>query len=122
MNLRKSALISGVSEAEFWKMTIGEVVRACEAYEDRRRDTAYFAYTTAMTVGLFVGSMFGSKSPPTIEEVYPELFSDKKEEVEKAEQMAKDERSAANFIKFANSFNQRYKPNGDGKPESKNNG
>ena len=102
-------------------MTVGEVSRALDAFNDRRRDRAYFDYTQAMTIGLFVGSMFSSKSPPNIEEIYPDFFGEDREAIEQAEQEKRDERSAANFIKFANAFNQRYE-NGDRKSESENNG
>lgn len=98
-------------------MTIGEAVRAYDAYTDRRRDQAYFAFTNAMAVGLFVVSMFNSKSPPQIHEIYPELFS----KDEEAEKEVKDSKSAANFINFANAINERFQ-NGNGKSESENNG
>ena len=109
--------MEGIREAEFRDMTIGEVVRACDAFQDRRRDTAYFAYTEAMTVGLFVSSMFSSKSPPKIHDIYPDLFN----ENEEAEQEQKDKTSAQNFINFANAFNRNF-DNGDRKSESENNG
>lgn len=102
-------------------MTVGEVSRALDAFNDRRRDKAYFDYTQAMTIGLFIGSVFSSKAPPTLEEIYPDLFDEEAEELEQIEQEKRDERSAANFIKFANAFNQRYE-NGDRKSESENNG
>lgn len=102
-------------------MTVGETARVVEAYNTQRRDKAYFDYTHAMTVGLFIGSMFSSKSPPTIEDIYPDLFDKEAEEAKQAEQEMRDERSAANFLKFANAFNQRYE-NGDRKSESENNG
>ena len=111
-------MIAGIREAEFWEMTVGEAVRACDAYNDRRRETAYFAYTNAMTVGLFVGSIFSSKSPPTLHDIYPEFFE---EENEEAEQTAQDSKSVANFINFANAFNRNF-DNGDRKSESENNG
>lgn len=116
--LRDAVLIAGVREAEYWDMTVGEAARACDAYQERKRDTAYFAFTQAMATGLFISSMFSSKSPPTIHDIYPEFFN----EDEEAEQEAKDASSAANFINFANAFNRRYEPNGNGKPESENNG
>ena len=109
--------MAGVREADFWEMTVGEVTRACNAYNDRRRDMAYFAYTNAMTVGLYVGSMFSSKSPPTLHDIYPEFF----EENEEAEQTIQDSKSVANFINFANAFNRNFE-NGDRKSESENNG
>lgn len=117
LELRNTVLVAGIREAEFWEMTIGEAVRACDAFQDRRRDTAYFAYTGAMTVGLFINSMFGSKSTPTIHDIYPELFPVDEE----AEEEARMKRSEVNFINFANAFNKRYE-NGNGKSESENNG
>ena len=102
-------------------MTVGEASRALDAHNTRKRDKAYFDYTQAMTIGLFIGSMFSSKSPPTLEEIYPELFDEEAEELERIEQEKRDERSAANFIKFANAFNRKYE-NGDRKSESENNG
>lgn len=98
-------------------MTIGEADRACTAYHERRKDEAYFAYTNAMAVGMFVGSMFGGK-PPKIHDIYPELFP-RDEEVE---QTVQDSKSAANFINFANAFNKGF-DNGDNRTtESENNG
>ena len=98
-------------------MTVGEGVRAFKGYEERRKDDALFSYTNAMTTALFISSMFGSKSPPAIHDVYPELF-EKEEEVEEIRQ---DAQSAANFVNFANSFNRTF-DNGDRKSESENNG
>ena len=106
-----------VSEPDFWNMTWGETVRAYDAYMRRRKDIAYFSYNTAMTVGGFVASMFSSHQPPTINDIYPELFP-KDEEVEEEVRMSKSE---VNFINFANAFNKRYE-NGNGKSESENNG
>ena len=70
----------------------------------------------ALLVGL--GSMFGSKSPPAIRDIYPELFDEADEE---AEQTIQDSKSVANFINFANAFNRNF-DNGDRKSESENNG
>ena len=115
--MRKGALIAGVSETDFWDMTVGEAVRACDAFMERRRDSAYFAYTNAMTVGLFVGSMFSPRQPPKLHDIFPDLF----EEDEEREEEARTDASVANFMKFADYFNQRVQ-NGNGKSESENNG
>ena len=120
MKLRDDSLIAGISERDFWEMTPGEAVRACDAYGERRKDIAYFSYSTAMAVGGFVASMFGSGHAPTINEIYPELFP--AEIREEAEHEARMSKSEANFIKFANAFNQRYEANGNRKSESENNG
>ena len=98
-------------------MTIGEGVRAYKAYDDRRKDQAYFSFTGAYATALFVASMFSSKSPPSIHDIYPEFFP-KDEEVE---EVIQDSKSAANFINFANAFNRNF-DNGDRKSESENNG
>lgn len=99
-------------------MTVGEAVRACDAFMFRRKDEAYFAYTNAMAVGWFIGSMFSrSQRPPKIEDIYPELF----EKNEEAEAEAQDNKSIENFMKFAQAINERFQ-NGNGKPQSENNG
>lgn len=114
---RDECLKAGIAEAEFWRMTIGEALRAYEAAAERRRDEAYFAFTNAMAVGGFVASMFSKHQPPTIHDIYPELFPADEE----AEEEARMKRSEANFINFANAFNKGFK-NGNRKPESENNG
>lgn len=118
MKLRDASLAAGIREADFWDMTVGEAVRACDAYQDRRKDMAYFAFTEAMAVGGFIASIFGKHQPPTIHDIYPELFP-VDEEAEEEERMS---RSAANFINFANAFNKRYENGNNGKSESENNG
>lgn len=117
-SLRDSCLIVGIKEAEFWQMTAGEAVRECDAYQERRRDRAYFEYTNAMTTGLFVASMFSKHDPPTLSDVYPELFK----EDEEAQEEKKIADSAANFINFANAFNRNFDNGDNGKLKSENNG
>lgn len=121
LSLRDDCLTAGVREAEFWDMTVGEAVRAVNAWNDRRKDMAYFAYTNAMAVGMFVGSIFSTRTPPTLEDIYPELFPKDEEAREKAEEEARMAKSAANFINFANQFNRRFN-NGNRESESENNG
>lgn len=100
-------------------MTVGEAVRALDAFGERRKDRAYFEYSNALAIGLFISAMFsGSHKAPELHDIFPDLFP--RDEVKEEE--AKDSASAANFINFANAFNRRYEPNGNGKPESENNG
>lgn len=116
--MRDTSLIADIKETDFWQMTVGEAVRACDAYVSKRKDIAYFAYTNAMTTGLFISSMFSkTPQPPSIEAIYPELF----EQDEEAEAEAQDNRSIENFMKFAHAINERFQ-NGNGKPQSENNG
>ena len=98
-------------------MTWGETVRAYEAYMKRRKDLAYFSYNTALAVGGFVASIFSSRQPPTINEIYPELFP----KDEEAEEEARMTQSEVNFLNFANAFNKRYE-NGNRESEGKDNG
>ena len=102
-------------------MTVGEGVRAYNAYEERRKDEAYFSYTTAMTTGLFISSMFGSKSPPSIQDVYPEFFKNEEKD-EEVEQTIRDAKSEANFLNFAKAFNRKFDNGSDRTTESENNG
>lgn len=120
MEWRNECLTACIKEADFWEMTWGETVREYDAYMRRRKDLAYFSYNTALAVGGFVASMFSSRQPPTINEIYPELFP-KEEEDEEAVEEARMSQSEANFINFANAFNKRYE-NGNRKSEGENNG
>lgn len=99
---------------------MGEAVRSFKSYEERLRDEAYFAYTNAMTTALFISSMFGSKTPPHIHDIYPEFFK-KDEEDEDLEEKIRDAKSEANFLNFAKAFNRKF-DNGDRTTESENNG
>lgn len=120
--MREFCLIAGVRESEFWDMTVGEAVRELDAFQERRKDEAYFAYTNAMAVGMFVGTTFGSKRDPKIYDIYPELFPNGAQEEQEAEQEAKTESSMNNFLKFAESFNQRYDNGSNRTTESEDNG
>jgi len=115
--LRGECLTAGVREAEFWEMTVGEACREYEAHRERRKEQARLAYSNALTTGLFVASMFSSKEPPKLHDIYPDLFPVDEE----AEEEQKESDSAANFINFANAFNRKF-DNGDRKSESENNG
>lgn len=118
VNLRKLCMIAGVSERDFWDMTVGEALRVIETFKEQRRDRAYFAYTQAMTTGIYVASMFSKRQPPKLHDIYPDLFP----EGEEAEEQAKTEASKAAFLKFAYAFNQRYGKNGDREPQSQSDG
>lgn len=121
--MRDYCLIAGIHEHEFWDMTVGEAVRELDAFQERRRDRAYFEFTNAMAVSLFVGTMFGNKHIPKLYEIYPELFPDGADEEAEAEQEKRTETSMNNFLKFAKIFNQRYENNGsDRTTESEDNG
>ena len=120
LDLRTKSLIAGVREADFWEMTVGETVRAIEAYNERRKDEAFFAYSNAMATGLFIGSIFTSNAPPTLSDIYPDLFPPEEEKEAEEEKRMAD--SAANFINFANAFNRKFGNGDNRRTESENNG
>lgn len=71
---------------------------------------ASYDYILARLLTKGVGIVLGSKeSFPSIEEVYPNLFSDiQKAEQEKIQEQ-KTNLSTLRFLQFAQSYNQRYK-------------
>lgn len=112
------ALRIGISEFDFWEMTIGEVVRAEEAYEwnqkERQKEKAIFSYKLADMIGLSVARLLGEKDafPKSVESAYPNLFNDnvpneKLENKEKAKDKPTMDKSAINFLQFATNFNAR---------------
>ena len=100
----------GITEHEFWNMTLAEVVRAIETKkriqkeEERRR--ASFDYILADLMGRSIARIYNSSnSIPSINEVYPSLFES--EEIEEKIQDKRDELSALRFKQFAASFNKK---------------
>ena len=86
-------------------MTMGEAIREADGIQwrtnEERKVAARFAYAEAMTTGAFVSAIFGGSRPPEIYDVFPELFSREDDEA------ARMEKSANNFIKFANAHNRK---------------
>lgn len=101
----ETALIYGITEHEFWNMTIAEVIRAVNAKQivekQELKTKAIFDYKLANMIGI----SFANKLPD-IWEFYPTLF-DSEEEIEKREKK-QAELSALRFINFAESFNKRF--------------
>lgn len=101
----ETALLYGLTEHEFWNMTIKEVIRAVKAKQDKEKlelkNKAIFDYKLANMIGI----SFANKLPD-IWEFYPTLFNSE-EELEKREKK-QAELSALRFINFAESFNKRF--------------
>ena len=107
-----SALDYGITEHDFWGMTIAELERAVLSAKRRQKaeaqEKASFDYILADLVGRSVARMYSSSNKmPDISAVYPSLFDSKEVEEKKAAQKAK--LSAARFKQFANSYNKRFK-------------
>lgn len=107
-----NALDYGISEHDFWEMTIAELNRQVDSKKRiaklEAKEQASSNYIHAILVGRVVLSAFDSNvTVPKIHEVYPALFQENKVAEEKlAEQQ--DLLSALRFKQFAQSFNEKY--------------
>ena len=101
----ETALMYGISEHEFWNMTIAEISRALKVKQKveklELKQKAIYDYKLANLIAIG----FANKLPD-IWEMYPTLF-DSEEEIQKREQK-QAELSALRFINFAESFNKRF--------------
>lgn len=102
-----NALDYGITEADFWNMTIGELTRAFESKRRIEQERATYDYILADLIGRSIARLYSSSNTmPDISTVYPTVFDS--EEV-KAQQQAKlDELSALRFKQFAQTFNSRF--------------
>lgn len=102
----------GISEWDFWNMTLAEINRAIESKQrvKKREDEekAEFDYKLADLIGKSVARIYSSSARmPELAEAYPTLFS--KKNIEEEKQRKKDELSAIRFKQFAAAYNARYK-------------
>ena len=106
-----TALDAGISERDFWDMTIAEVRRAVESYErvrkQKTKEQASFDYILAGLIGWSVGRFLNSNNKmPGIDQAYPNLFND--EEIEEHKQEQLDDLSVIRFKQFAASHNKKF--------------
>ena len=102
----------GISEADFWNMTLAELERALDSkrrvYKQQCQDRAFFDYKLADLIGRSVGRNYHSSNKmPEIYDFYPSIFDKEIIEEQKAQQQA--ELSALRFRLFTQSFNKRFK-------------
>ena len=107
----KNALDAGISEADFWNMTLGEVIRAIESRNRLIRmdakERAVFDYTLADLIGRSIARIHSSSNKmPEINEAYPTLFESA--EIQEQRQARKDEMSVIRFRQFASSYNKKF--------------
>ena len=109
----ENALDWGISEEEFWNMTLSELQRNIASKKRvliaKQREKASYDYILADMIGRSVARNYNN-SPntfPKINEMYPTLFDD--EEIKEKEQEIIDELSIARFKAFANAFNNNFK-------------
>ena len=106
-----SALDMGISEHDFWNMTIAELTRAMRSKnrirKQKAQEKASYDYILADLIGRSIGRIYSSSTTiPEISEAYPSLFDDK--EIEEKKAAKKAELSALRFKQFAESHNKRF--------------
>ena len=106
-----NALDWGITEHEFWNMTIGELERRAESCKrldkHRLKEKATFDYTLAMLIGRAFSA--SEEHPfPDLFDVYPELFKEDVKKREEEESARAAQLSAVRFMQFAQSFNKKF--------------
>lgn len=107
-----NALDYGISEHDFWDMTIAELTRAIASkkriQKQQAQEKASFDYILADLIGRSISRLYSSSATvPEIAEVYPSLFDSK--EIEEEKQEKRDELSILRFKQFAQSYNKKFK-------------
>lgn len=102
----------GISECDFWNMTLSELERATASkkrlLKAQAQEKASFDYILADLVGRSVGRIYSSSTKlPEISEVYPSLFDSREIEEQKADKRA--ELSILRFKQFAESYNKKFR-------------
>jgi hypothetical protein len=107
-----NALDWGLTEEQFWNMTVGELDRFLDSKqrqeEYRLKERATMDYTLALLIGRAMRGSDEENPFPELYEVYPQLFL---EEAIKREEKREEEAaqlSAIRFIQFAESFNSKF--------------
>ena len=106
----ENALDYGITEKDFWEMTLAELDRFIESKKRvelvRAQERACYDYILADLIGKSIGRLYSSSTKlPEIAEAYPSLFDSK--EVEDQKQKKRDELSALRFKQFANFHNRK---------------
>lgn len=106
-----NALDIGISEHDFWEMTLAELNRLSDSKQRQQeieaKKRATFDYIHAQLIGrAFAANMASEATFPPIEEVYPSLFLDQEKIQQKHEQQ--QSLSALRFIQYAESFNRKF--------------
>ena len=102
----------GISEHDFWNMTLAELERAFASRKRQLRteaqEKATYDYILADLIGRSIGRLYSSSAKlPDIAEMYPALFDSEDIKAKREEKQA--ELSALRFKQFADSYNKRFK-------------
>jgi hypothetical protein len=106
-----NALDAGITEFDFWNMTIGELERAMASkhrmLKAKAQEQASFDYILAELIGKSISRIYSSAATmPEIAEIYPSLFDSQEIQEKKQEKMI--ELSTLRFKLFAKSYNDRF--------------
>jgi hypothetical protein len=112
--LLDNSLDYGIKEFDFWEMTPAEIDRYIKSRNRVRKieaqQRASFDYILASLISKGTAIIMGSKeSFPTVEEAYPDLFSDLQKKREEKIIQQKMNLSALRFKQFAQSYNSKFK-------------
>ena len=110
------ALDYGISEWEFWDMTIAELTRAVESKKRvlkiQQQEKAFYDYTLADLIGKSISRLYSSSAEmPEIGVVYPTLFDST--EIQQAKHSKKDQLSALKFSQVAQALNSKRRSGGE---------
>lgn len=106
-----SALDVGITEQQFWNMTIAELNRAieskCRVMKREAQEKATYDYILAELIGRSVGRIYSQENTfPEISKVYPSLFDD--EEAQEKKRQKELELSVMKLHQIANSLNKKF--------------
>ena len=100
----------GISEQDYWTMTIAEFDRAVESKrrveKAKAQQQASFDYLLADLIGRSIGRLYSSSTKlPELAEAYPSIFDN--EEIQEQKQKHRDKLSALRFKQFADFHNNK---------------
>lgn len=100
----------GISEQDYWNMTIAEFDRAVESKRRvekvKAQQQASFDYILADLIGRSIGRLYSSTTKlPELAEAYPSIFDNK--EIQEQKQKHRDKLSALRFKQFADFHNNK---------------
>ena len=103
------ALDMGLSEWQFWDMTLGELDRYAESQvrvqKRKAQEKALADYRLADLIGYSIARIYSSEAKyPEIYDVYPAVFD--RERIEEAKQKEKNRKTAEWLTQFTKSFNK----------------